>query len=154
MNKTIRLFLFAGIISLSFSACKSKQIVTEIQSATEPATTTAPVQEVDVTEDQVVASPEPETTRSESFKMADGETNTAAFNKKYHVQVGAFKNHDNARNLRNKLVAQGHNAFVVENDTGFLRVIIESFDDYGDARAKINQINDEYPGAWVLTQKK
>ena len=47
MNKTIRLFLFAGIISLSFAACKSKQIVTEIQSATEPATATVPVQQVE-----------------------------------------------------------------------------------------------------------
>ena len=104
--------------------------------------------------DSVATPSEPEVTRSESFKMADGETNTAAFNKKYHVQVGAFKNPDNARNLRNKLVSQGNNAFIVENDTGFLRVIIESFDDYGAARTKINQINDEYPGAWVLTQKR
>lgn len=154
MNKTFRFFLFAGIISLSLVSCKSKQIVTEIQSATEPATVTAPEPQVVTPIVSVPVSSEPEITRSESFKMADGETNQAAFNKKYHVQVGAFKNHDNARNLRAKLIAQGHNSFVVENDTGFLRVIIESFDEYGDARAKINQIKATYPDAWVLVQKK
>lgn len=164
MNKTFRFFLFVGIISLSLVSCKSKQIVTEIQSATEPATVTAPEPQIvtpivnePVTPPAPVvpaAPAEPEITRSELFKMADGETNQAAFNKKYHVQVGAFKNHNNARNLRDKLISQGHNSFVVENDTGFLRVIIDSYDLYKDAKAKINQIKTTYPDAWVLVQKK
>ncbi len=161
MNKTFRFFLFVGIISLSLVSCKSKQIVTEIQSATEPATVTAPEPQIvtpivsePVAPPAPVAPAEPEVTRSESFKMADGETNQAAFSKKYHVQVGAFKNHNNARNLREKLISQGHNSFVVENDTGFLRVIIGSYDEYRDAKAKINQIKATYPDAWVLVQKK
>ncbi len=75
-------------------------------------------------------------------------------NKKYHVQVGAFGNHTNAINLRNKLVSEGNNALVVENENGMLRVIIASFDEYKDARAKIDQIRATYPDAWVLVQKK
>lgn len=132
-------------------SCKSKQMVTEIKSATEPATTVAPVKE---TPKPVQVSTEPEVTRSESFKLADGETNSAAMSKKYHVQVGAFSNHTNATNLRTKLVAEGNNALVVENENGMLRVIIASFDAYGDARAKIDQIRATYPDAWVLVQKK
>ncbi|GAB1415817.1 hypothetical protein MASR2M117_12230 [Paludibacter sp.] len=152
MNKTFRLLFYVLIVGVSMVSCKSKQAVTEIKSATTPATTTAPVPEV---KKPVVNQPaEPEVTRSETFKMAAGETNSTGFNKKYHVQVGAFKNHDNARNLRTKLVSEGNSALIVENENGMLRVIIASFDEYQEARAKINQIKSSYPDAWVLVQKK
>ncbi len=152
MNKTLHLFFFVAVISLTMVSCKSKQIVTEIKSATEPATTVAPVQEAPKPVAQV--STQPEVTRSESFKLAAGETNSAAMSKRYHVQVGAFSNHTNAVNLRAKLVAEGNNALVVENESGMLRVIIASFDEYKDARAKIDQIRATYPDAWVLVQRK
>lgn len=152
MNKALHLFFFVAVISLTMMSCKSKQIVTEIKSATEPATTTVQVTEAPKPVTQV--STQPEVTRSESFKLASGETNSAAMNKKYHVQVGAFSNHTNATNLRAKLVAEGNNALVVENENGMLRVIIASFDVYSDARAKIDQIRATYPDAWVLVQKK
>ncbi|OJV44728.1 MAG: hypothetical protein BGO29_15225 [Bacteroidales bacterium 36-12] len=152
MNKTFRLFLFVFFVGMTMVSCKSKQAVTEIKSATTPATTVAPVQEAPK---PVVNQPaEPEVTRSEAFKMAAGETNSTGFNKKYHVQVGAFQNHDNARNLRSKLASEGNSALIVENENGMLRVIIASFDEYADARAKINQIRGTYPDAWVLVQKK
>lgn len=152
MNKTLHLFFFVAVISLTMVSCKSKQIVTEIKSATEPATTVAPVPETPKAVAQV--STQPEVTRSESFKLAAGETNGAAMSKRYHVQVGAFSNHTNAVNLRAKLVAEGNNALVVENESGMLRVIIASFDEYKDARAKIDQIRATYPDAWVLVQRK
>ncbi|MDD4198346.1 MAG: SPOR domain-containing protein [Paludibacter sp.] len=152
MDKTLRLFLFVAVVGMTMISCKSKQKVTEIKSATVPATTVAPVQEAP--KSVTPFSTQPEVTRSESFKLAAGETNSAAMSKKYHVQVGAFSNHDNARNLRAKLEAEGNNALVVENENGMLRVIIASFDEYSDARAKIDQIRSTYPDAWVLVQKK
>jgi len=151
MNKTIRLLLVT-LISLSSFSCKSKQLVSEIKGANVPATTEVVSQPV--APKPVVVSTQPEVTRSESFKLAEGETNTTAMGKKYHVQVGAFSNHDNARNLRAKLVSEGNNALVVENESGMLRVIISSFDEYSEARAKIDQIKGTYPDAWVLVQKK
>ncbi len=151
MNRTIRLFFLVAVVSMSLFSCKSKQKVTEIKSATTPATTEAPAPPPAPAPTMVA---EPEVTRSESFKLAAGETNSAAMNKKYHVQVGAFSNHSNAINLRAKLVAEGNNALVVENASGMLRVIIASFDEYRDARAKIDQIRATYPDAWVLVQKK
>lgn len=151
MNRTIRLFFLVAVVSMTLFSCKSKQKVTEIKSATVPATTVAPAPPP-APAPTVVA--EPEVTRSESFKLASGETNAAALNRKYHVQVGAFSNHDNARNLRAKLVSEGNSALVVENESGMLRVIIASFDEYRDARAKIDQIRRTYPDAWVLVQKK
>jgi len=151
MNKTMRLFFLMAVISLTLFSCKSKQKVTEIKSATVPATTEAPAPPP-APAPQVVA--EPEVTRSEAFRLAAGETNADAMNRKYHVQVGAFSNHDNARNLRAKLVSEGNSALVVENESGMLRVIIASFNEYSEARAKINQIRNTYPDAWVLVQKK
>lgn len=150
MNRTIRLLLVT-FISLSLLSCKSKQLVSEIKGANVPATTEVASQPAPTV---AKVSTQPEVTRSESFRLADGETNAAAMTKKYHVQVGAFSNHDNARNLRTKLVNEGNNALVVENENGMLRVIISSFDEYNEARAKIDQIRGTYPDAWVLVQKK
>jgi cell division protein FtsN len=151
MNKKILIICTAAVIGISMISCKSKQSVTEISSAHEPATVETPA----VQETTPATTPaEREVTRSEAFKLAAGETNTAAMSKKYHVQVGAFTVHDNARNLRAKLVNEGNDALVVENDRGMLRVIIASYNTYQEARAKINQIRDTYPDAWVLVQSK
>lgn len=150
MNRTIRLLLVT-VISLSLLSCKSKQLVSEIKGANVPATTEVASQPV---APKPVVSTQPEVTRSESFRLAEGETNTSAMGKKYHVQVGAFSNHDNAKNLRARLVNEGNSALVVENESGMLRVIISSFDEYSQARAKIDQIKGAYPDAWVLVQKK
>ncbi len=151
MNRTMRLFFLVAVVGLTLFSCKSKQKVTEIKSANVPATTTVAVTP---TEKPTPIASQPEVTRSESFKLASGETNSDAMNKKYHVQVGAFSNHDNARNLRAKLVSEGNSSLVVENESGMLRVIIASFNEYGEARAKIDQIRGTYPDAWVLVQKK
>lgn len=150
MNRTIRLLLVT-FISLSLVSCKSKQLVSEIKGANVPATTEVVSQPATT---QVKVTEQPEITRSESFKLAAGETNTDAMAKKYHVQVGAFSNHNNAINLRAKLVSEGNNALVVENENGMLRVIISSYNEYSEARAKIDQIKGTYPDAWVLVQKK
>ncbi|OJX90347.1 MAG: hypothetical protein BGP01_15225 [Paludibacter sp. 47-17] len=153
MNTTFRIFLFAGVISLSLVSCKSKQKVTEIPAANVPATTeTTPVVSPRTATTRTTTT-QPEVTRSESFRLADGETNSAAMNKKYHVVVGAFGNHDNARRLRTTLSNQGNNAFTVQNDSGMLRVIIASFDEYAQAKAHIDQIKSTYADAWVLVQK-
>jgi len=154
MNTRFRLFLYVGIIAIALVSCKSKQKVTEIPAANQPATTvsttppvTAPPTAVNRNQSQN------EVTRSESFRLAEGETNNAALSKKYHVVVGAFGNHENARRLRNTLTGQGNNALTVQNESGMLRVIIASFDEYSQAKARIEQIKGTYADAWVLVQK-
>lgn len=154
MNKKILIICTAAVIGISMISCKSKQLVTEISSAHEPATVEASVVEPATATTPATTPAEREVTRSEAFKLAAGETNSAAMSKKYHVQVGAFTVHENARNLRARLVNEGNDALVVENDRGMLRVIIASYNTYQEARAKINQIRDTYPDAWVLVQSK
>lgn len=125
-----------------------------VPAATVPATTTAPTTTTTTTARPATTTPvQPEETRAETFKLATGETNAAALQRKYHVVVGSFSVHDNARNLRTRLTNQGHSALTVENDRGMLRVIIASFDEYTQAHARIREIRSTYPDAWVLVQR-
>ena len=131
------------------TSCKSKQKVVNISGsdiqATEQTTTQQPVV-VEETESN-------ERTINEKFSMADGETNTAAFNKKYHVVVGSFGVQNNAKNLQRTLNSEGNNALIVVNEQGMFRVLLASYDEYAQARSRIDQIKGRFPDAWVLRQK-
>ena len=163
MKRIISLGFIVVLTTLLISSCKSKQLVTEIQSAHEPAAPAPVNPEPSYVQEpqlefpiQVEAEPvkEQEQVREESFKLASGETNRAALRKKYHVQVGAFRIHNNAKALRDKLEKEGNNPVLVENEQGMLRVIIASYDEYRPARDKIKQVQPTFPDAWILVQSK
>lgn len=152
MKKIVGMFLMAAIVLAGSTSCKSKQKVTEISGAnveatakTNTAATTAST--------TATAATETEKTRNEKFSLAEGETNIAAFNSKYHVVVGSFSIQQNAKNLQRTLNSEGNNALVVVNEQGMFRVLIASFNEYTQARERINQINTRFPDAWVLVQK-
>lgn len=149
MKKIFGFLLMALIIGITTTSCKSKQKVVEISGADIPATETQqPTQPVVV--NQVESN---ERTIDESFKLADGEMNNAAFNRRYHVVVGSFGIHDNAKRLQSTLKSEGNDAIIVVNDRGMYRVLIASYDDYSQARVHIDQISNRFPDAWVLRQK-
>ena len=152
MKKILGMFLMAAIVLAGSTSCKSKQKVTEISGAnveatakTNTAATTAST--------TATAATKTEKTRNEKFSLAEGETNIAAFNSKYHVVVGSFSIQQNAKNLQRTLNSEGNNALVVVNEQGMFRVLIASFNEYTQARERINQINTRFPDAWVLVQK-
>lgn len=149
MSKIFGFLLMAALIGFSATSCKSKQKIVEISGSDIPATETrtgTPPVIVDQTESN-------ERTIDESFKLADGETNNAAFARKYHVVVGSFGVQSNAKNLQRTLNSEGNNAIIVVNEQGMYRVLIASYDEYAQARNRINQINSRFPDAWVLRQK-
>jgi len=154
MTKTVKIFVAVAILLTSFTACKTKQKVTKIPGANVEAT--APIA-TPTTTPAVVATTTTTTgseiTRNEKFSLADGETNADALKYKYHVVVGSFKSQVNAKGLQNALKSEGNNALVVINEQGMFRVLIASFNEYAQARARINQITDRFPDAWVLVQK-
>ncbi len=154
MTKTFRILVAVAIIGTSFTACKTKQKVTKIPGANVEATAPAatPTNTAPVATPQT-ASAGPEVTRNEKFSLADGETNADALKYKYHVVVGSFKSQVNAKGLQNTLKNEGNNALVVINEQGMFRVLIASFNEYAQARTRINQITDRFPDAWVLVQK-
>ncbi|MGB4414519.1 MAG: SPOR domain-containing protein [Paludibacter sp.] len=152
MNKTIRLILALAIVAMASTACKSKQKVAEITGANIPATTTpvsTPVSTPTPAEQVTIA--EPEDTRNESFTLSEGDATALKF--KYHVVVGSFKSEANAKGLQSTLVSEGNKAIVVINEQGMYRVLIASYNEYSQARNRINEIKDRFADAWVLVQK-
>lgn len=156
MNRTIRLILALAIVAMAGTACKSKQKVAEITGAnivvgstTTTPTVTTPAKTNTTTTTTV--SNEPEVTRNESFTLSEGDA--SALNNKYHVVVGSFRSQDNAKGLQVKLKNEGNKALVVVNADGMFRVLIASYNEYAQARARINEIKDRFADAWVLVQK-
>ena len=152
MKKILGMFLMAAIVLAGFTSCKSKQKVTEISGANVEATAKTNTAAATASTTATAAT-ETEKTRNEKFSLAEGETNIAAFNSKYHVVVGSFSIQQNAKNLQRTLNSEGNNALVVVNEQGMFRVLIASFNEYTQARERINQINTRFPDAWVLVQK-
>jgi len=153
MTKIFKIFLALAILGTSFTACKTKQKVTKIPGANveavEPvATTPAPA-----VKPQPATPSGPEVTKNEKFSLADGETNADALKFRYHVVVGSFKSQVNAKGLQSTLKNEGNEALVVVNEQGMFRVLIASFNEYAQAKSRINQISDRFPDAWVLVQK-
>lgn len=149
MKKIFGFMLMAAMVGFSATSCKTKQKVVEITGADISAVDTK------ATANQSAATTleSNERTIDERFRLADGETNNTAFNRKYHVVVGSFGVQSNAKNLQRTLNGEGNNAIVVINEQGMFRVLIASYDEYAQARARINQINNRFPDAWVLRQK-
>ena len=150
MKKILGLLLMSAVILAGATSCKSKQKVVNISGSDIEATEKKVENQPVVVTEQVESNG---TTRGEKFNMADGETNSAAFNRKFHVVVGSFGVQSNAKNLQRTLNSEGNSSIVVVNEQGMFRVLIASYDEYAQARARINQISNRFPDAWVLIQK-
>ncbi len=151
MKKIFGVILMTAVIVAGTTSCKSKQKVTEISGANVEATAKTNTQGTAAA--TTTTTEEVEKTRNEKFSLAEGETNSAAFNNKYHVVVGSFSIQQNAKNLQRTLNSEGNSAIVVVNEQGMYRVLIASFNEYSQARERINQINTRFPDSWVLVQK-
>lgn len=151
MNKGFKFLMIIGLSVAVLSSCKTKQKVTDLTGANKPAVE-ASSEEMAVVQPAATSTLK-EVTRNETFKLADGETNTSAMSKKYHVVVGSFSIQSNAINLRNTLLNEGNEALIVVNENGMFRVLVASFNDYTVAHQKIDAIKSRFADAWVLVQK-
>jgi len=152
MRRTIRLIIALAIVVSATTACKTKQKIAEVPAGAniEASSSTKTNVTTQTTPAENVVN-EPEVTRNESFSLVDGES--SALNYKYHVVVGSFSNQSNAKGLQTLLKSEGNNALVVLNEKGMYRVLISSYNDYNQAHARIKQISERFPGAWVLVKK-
>ncbi len=92
-----------------------------------------------------------ENIRTEAFK-ADDSKDESRLNV-YNVVIGSFSKKQNAINLKNDQ-QPAYNPIIVVNESGMFRVILVSYHTYDEAKRKISEINDRFPDAWVLVQKK
>ncbi|HPN47865.1 MAG TPA: SPOR domain-containing protein, partial [Bacteroidales bacterium] len=71
----------------------------------------------------------------------------------YGVVVGSFINRTNAENLRKKMVDQGYNAVLGQNDKLMFRVIVAFYEVKADAQAKVRELSKDFPDAWILIKE-
>ena len=146
---------------LALGSCKTKQ--SAYKAAYEQAKekeTTAPVE---VVEEEVVEEVTPVSkprtsnvsTRAERINAAQGED--ASRLKRFSVVIGSFKNKTNAYALKERMINNGYNAVLGENEQGMLRVIVASFNDKADAADSRDAIKAKYApnfqDAWILERQ-
>lgn len=92
-----------------------------------------------------------EVTRTEKVDVVAGQKTTEL--RKYNVVIGSFGKKENADNLQSQM-RPDYEPVIVVNERGMYRVILVSYDTYGEAKAKIADLTDEFPDAWCLVPSK
>ena len=96
-----------------------------------------------------------ESVRQENVNVVTGE-NVAGL-KRYSVVIGSFQNRVNAFSLKERMVSEGYNAIVAENENGMLRVIVSSFDNRSDAMRSRDSVKSKFApnfqDAWLLERR-
>ena len=157
MKKLIFLTLIAV---LGLGACKSskKATTSPYTPATEQtATTTAPPKVFTVPEQPettpVKAEEKPVTMRKEAFTFTQPQDQNQ---NSYFIIIGSFSSMENAGNFRQTLLSEGFTPIIVQSETGYYRVTVDSFADEASARTRLLQIRNNYPkyaDTWLLIKK-
>lgn len=157
-----KLMFFALIGFLALGSCKStkKAATTPYTPATqqETATTTAPPKVFTVPEPkpaptQPAMEEKPVTVRQEAITFTRPEEQTS---NSYFIIIGSFSSMDNAKNFRQTLISEGFTPIIVQSETGYYRVTVDSFSNEAAARERLLQIRQNYPkyaDTWLLIKK-
>lgn len=166
MNK---LWLFGLCMLFAFGACKPKQSAYKAAYEKAKETESVPVV-VENTNEPVaqytpapVAKPKPTTTSSsetrvESITALAGED--ASRLKSFSVVIGSFTVKTNAYSLKNRMISEGYNAVLGENEQGMLRVIVASFETKQEAMDGRDVFKAKHPDradfqkAWILERER
>lgn len=155
MKKTV-MALAALSMMIGFSSCQPKK------SAYRQAYEQAKQREIAVQDDQTskpqedvsVSRPASDyvSARKEKISPIQGEDGNNL--KQFSVVIGSFQNATNARSLKDRMVADGYNAVLAQNEFGMLRVIVSSFPTKEEAAASRDAIKARYTpnfqDAWLL----
>lgn len=166
MNKYV--VLCAGICAaMVFTSCKSQEsayrqryLKAQEREAAERATQSqevaeqnvvVPLQEKAANNTRVLDNSDNVKVRQESVTVVNG---TGL--KNFSVVVGSFSQIFNAEGLQQTLRAAGYNAQIVLNSAvqpAMYRVVATTFDTKADAAASRDNLQAQYPGAWLLYAK-
>ena len=162
------LYVCAAVCAMfMMSSCKSKESAykkayekakaQQTQTVTPAATTTTPVQQVTTQTVTPVVTTTPVTdysnvvVRDESVSFVEGSPL-----KQFGVVVASVTIKSNGVALMQKLAGQGYNSCVAQaqvNGQTFYRIVACSFDTKAEAAQKRDQLEGQYPGAWLLYKK-
>jgi cell division protein FtsN len=147
--------LFVLIIGVALASCKSskKAATTAFEPAVQQTTTTAQpkvFQVPEVKETPAVQEEKPISVRKEAFTFTQPEDQNQ---NSYFIIVGSFSSMENAKNFRQTLMSEGFTPIVVQSETGYYRVTVDSFTSEAPARTRLIQIRQSFPkynDAWLL----
>jgi cell division protein FtsN len=150
-----KVLFFLIIIGVAFASCKSskKAAKTAFEPAAQPVSTVAEPKVFQVPEVKPTPATEDEkpiAVRKESFtftEAADQNQNS------YFIILGSFSSMDNAKNFRQTLMSEGFTPIIVQSETGYYRVTVDSFTSEAPARTRLMQIRQSFPkynDAWLL----
>jgi cell division protein FtsN len=74
----------------------------------------------------------------------------------YFIITGSFSSLENAKNFRQTLISEGFKPVIVQSETGFYRVTVDSFTEETPARTRLLQIRQDFPkyaDTWLLIKK-
>jgi len=153
MKRTLFIILITGI---SLFACKSTKNASK--GPFEPATTSQPSQGTKVftvpQNTQTEGTGEkPASSRQESITFVQPEEQNQ---NGFFVIVGSYSSLENANKFRQTLIGEGFNPIIVQSETGFYRVTVDSYTDESAARTRLMQIRQNYPqygDSWLLIKK-
>ena len=158
-----RMFFVLIVMSLVFSACKSKKELAQspytVDPATQPKVFTVPAQKTQpqpkqVVKEEVPATPgEPVAMRKEQVSFTRQEDKEQNETNNFFVILGSFSYLDNAKNYRETLLNKGFTPIILHSETGYYRVCVNSYQNEGDARTRVAQIRRTYPeysDVWLL----
>ena len=147
-----KFFLFGLALSsiVLLSACKSKQssYAQVYEAAQQKAIEEAQEEEVFVQVEK------PEIPTTEKFQVEKLTSVDGSGVKDYSVVIGSFTNKTNADSLKERMIDQGYNAMLAQNERGMYRVIVATYDskiDAVNARDRIKQrYAPDFNDAWLL----
>lgn len=108
--------------------------------------------------DIVVSKPAEPVVAIRKEKLTPVENEDGALLKQYSVVIGSFQNPTNAYSLKERMEADGFSPVLARNESGMLRVIVTSFDNYEEATLSREDIKARYApnfqDAWLLERDK
>lgn len=93
--------------------------------------------------------------RSEKFTMS-AEDQAIYGSKNFFIIVGSFSSNENAGKFKQELIQKGFKPIILNSETGYYRVCVDSFNDEVAARSRVQKIRAEYPkyaDSWLLIKK-
>ena len=154
-----RLIIGIFVLGLLFPACNSRKQMAlgdyEVEEAKIYSAPAAPSYQPQTTPPVTYQTGSPVRTQSENFSFAQ-QSDAYGYQGSYFVIVGSFSSYENANRFKSELIPQGFNPVVLQSETGYYRVCVNSFNDESSARQRVYQIRSQYPkysDTWMLIKR-
>jgi len=152
-----KIYLLGGLalaLLFAFNSCKPKESAYKAayEAAKAKETTTSQVEETTTPVTRPVSTTEPASVQREKVTIVDG-----AVLQQYSVVIGSFLDVTNAKSLKERMVNQGFQSVLAQNEKGMYRVIIATFNNKASAAAERDRFKEKYypnfQDTWILDKQ-